>query len=116
MDYAAITSALPLALPRPEAAAAALATGVSTAGRAHAAAGRGDAELRRAAEEFEATFLSQMLKSAGLDKAPSEFGGGEGEDQFGSFLVQEQARAMVKAGGIGLAETIFEAMKERQNG
>ncbi|THH35322.1 chemotaxis protein chel [Aliishimia ponticola] len=75
----------------------------------------GDVALKRAAEKLEATFLAEMLKSAGLGQTPSAFGGGAGEDQFSSFLVQAQAEAMVEAGGIGLAETIFDALKERQN-
>jgi hypothetical protein len=41
------------------------------------------------------------------------FNGGIGEEQFQSFLRLEQARAMVGQGGIGLAENIFEALKER---
>ncbi|QUJ78076.1 rod-binding protein [Sulfitobacter albidus] len=57
-----------------------------------------------------------MLKAAGLGKTSSEFGGGVGEDQFGSFLVTEQARAMVDAGGIGLAESLFDALKDQQDG
>ncbi len=69
--------------------------------------------LRDAANELEASFLSEMLKSAGLGKTSESFGGGAGEDQFSSFLVQEQARAMVNAGGIGLSEAFFNALKER---
>jgi len=71
--------------------------------------------LREAAEKIEASFLAEMLKSAGLGKTSSQFGGGAGEDQFSSFLVQEQAMQMVKAGGIGLAESIFESLKERDS-
>ena len=74
-----------------------------------------DTALRAAAQELEATFLAEMLKSAGLGQSRDAFGGGAGEDQFASFLVAEQARAMVKAGGIGLAEALFNALKERQN-
>ncbi|SLN63212.1 rod-binding protein [Roseisalinus antarcticus] len=74
-----------------------------------------DARLRDAAQRLEAAFLSEMLKTAGLGKARDAFGGGAGEEQFGSFLVDEQARAMVEAGGIGLAESLFEALKERSN-
>lgn len=72
--------------------------------------------LRRAAEELETAFLSEMLIAAGVG-APREgpFGGGAGETQFASFLVREQARAMVAAGGIGLAETVFEALKEKDD-
>lgn len=72
--------------------------------------------LRTAASELEASFLAEMLKSAGFGKARESFGGGAGEDQFASFLLQEHARAMVQAGGIGLSEAIFEALKERENG
>lgn len=75
-----------------------------------------DAKLHEAARELEATFLAEMLKSAGLGETPEGFGGGAGEEQFGSFLRLEQARAMVDAGGIGLAQSLFEAMKERANG
>lgn len=69
--------------------------------------------LRDATKELEASFLAEMLKSAGLGKTSDSFGGGAGEDQFSSFLVQEQARAMVDAGGIGLSEAFFNALKER---
>ncbi len=68
------------------------------------------AKLHRLAAELEATFLSEMLSYAGMGKESDSFGGGIGEEQFGSFLRQEQARAMVKAGGIGLAESLFKAM------
>ena len=77
--------------------------------------GATDEKLREAAKNLEATFLSEMLKSAGFGAPRESFGGGIGEDQFSSFLREEQARAMVEAGGIGLAESLFEAMKERIN-
>lgn len=72
-----------------------------------------DAALFQAAQDLEASFLSEMLKSAGFGKARDAYGGGTGEEQFGSFLRQEQANEMVKQGGIGLAESLFEALKER---
>lgn len=68
--------------------------------------------LKSAAVELEATFLAEMLKSAGLGQTRASFGGGAGEDQFGSMLVQYQARQMAQAGGIGLAEALFQAMTE----
>ncbi len=73
----------------------------------------GDASLRDAAQKLEATFLAEMLKSAGFDADAGSFGGGIGEDQFSSYLRQAQAEEMVKAGGIGLAEALFNAMKAR---
>lgn len=72
-----------------------------------------DKNLMRVAKDLEATFLSEMLKSAGIGKTSETFGGGIGEDQFGSFLRDAQARGMVEAGGIGLAQNIFESLKER---
>lgn len=69
-------------------------------------------ELRVAAQALEASFLAEMLKAAGFGKARDGFGGGAGEDQFASLLVQEHAAALVQAGGIGLSEAIFEALKE----
>ena len=71
--------------------------------------------LYKAAQELEASFLAEMLKSAGLGKPSELLGGGAGEEQFASFLIKEQAMQMVKAGGIGLTETLFEALKETQN-
>lgn len=71
--------------------------------------------LRKVAQELEASFLAEMLKSAGLGTSREAFGGGAGEDQFASFLVQEHAKAMVSAGGVGLSESIYEALKEREN-
>lgn len=74
-----------------------------------------DDKLMKVAQDLEASFLSEMLKSAGLGKSRESFGGGIGEDQFGSFLRDYQARGMVQSGGIGLAESIFESLKERSN-
>lgn len=62
------------------------------------------------ARELEAVFLAEMLSMAGLGEASDTFGGGIGEDQFASFLRQEQATAIVAKGGIGLAEALFRAM------
>ena len=81
-----------------------------------AVAGDGDAVLRAKAEEYETTFLAEMLGHAGLGTVSDSFGGGIGEEQFASFLRQEQAAAMVKAGGIGLAESIFRALTGRADG
>lgn len=75
-----------------------------------------DAQLRQSAERLEAAFLSEMLKHAGAGKARAGLGGGGiGEDQFASYLRDAQASAMVEAGGIGLAESLFHALKEMQN-
>jgi Rod binding domain-containing protein len=72
---------------------------------------RGDTKLREAAQKLEATFLAEMLKSAGLGTSRTSFGGGIGEDQFSSFLRDAQSIELAKSGGIGLAESLFNAMK-----
>ncbi|MDU8929620.1 rod-binding protein [Alisedimentitalea sp. MJ-SS2] len=74
-----------------------------------------DRALRHAAQQMEASFLAEMMKAAGLGKARGAFGGGAGEEQFASFLRQAQAEEMVKAGGIGLAESLYQALKEKEN-
>lgn len=78
--------------------------------------GTNETQLRKVACELEVTFLSEMLKYSGLGQTRESFGGGVGEDQFASLLINEQARAVVDAGGIGLAETIFQSLKEKANG
>ncbi|MBO9450558.1 rod-binding protein [Tropicibacter sp. R16_0] len=74
-----------------------------------------DYALREVAQKLEATFLAEMLKSAGLGQSRSSMGGGAGEEQFQSFLVRQQAEQIAKSGGIGLSETLFNALKEAQN-
>jgi len=72
-----------------------------------------EAATRAAAEAFEAAFLAEMLKYTGINSQPDGFGGGEGEDAFSSFLTEEYARLMAARGGIGLAEQVFEILKQR---
>ena len=75
-----------------------------------------DAAVRDAANKLEASFLTEMLKSAGLGKSREGLGGGgAGEDQFSSFLVRAQAEQITEAGGIGLAESLYQAMKDSSN-
>ena len=71
--------------------------------------------LRKAAMQLEATFLAEMLKSAGLGESRETFGGGSGEDQFSTFLIRAQAEQMALGGGIGLAESLYNSLKEAQN-
>lgn len=72
--------------------------------------------LRQVATQLETAFLSEMLKSSGLGEMSDSFSGGAGEEQFASFLRDEQAELMAARGGIGLAESIFQAMSRRGDG
>ncbi len=66
---------------------------------------------REVAQKLEATFLAEMLKSAGFGKTAS-FAGGIGEEQFASFQRQALADEMVKVGGIGLADKFYQSIME----
>nr|WP_241741442.1 rod-binding protein [Gemmobacter straminiformis] len=66
--------------------------------------------LRAKAQDLETAFLAEMLGHAGLGPQQGAFTGGIGEEQFASFLREAQAKAMVRAGGIGLTEALFRAM------
>jgi len=68
------------------------------------------AMLRERVAQLEAAFLAEMLSHSGLGATTGAFGGGIGEEQFSSFLRQEQATLMVSRGGIGLAESLFNAL------
>ena len=69
-----------------------------------------DRKLMEVARQLEASFLAEMLKSAGVGEARQTFGGGAREDHFSSFLVREYADATVQAGGLGLAESIYRSL------
>ena len=73
------------------------------------------ARMRETAEQFEASFLSQMLKPMfeGLStEAP--FGGGEAEGTWRGFLVDAMAKQAVRGGGIGLADQVVAQMLKMQ--
>lgn len=72
-------------------------------------------KLMSLANKIEAQFLNEMLKTAGVGKPPSGFGGGVGEDQFTSFLTGAYADATVEAGGIGLSEVIYRSLLAKEN-
>ena len=65
---------------------------------------------RAIADKLETHFLNELLKSSGVGDVPSEFGGGTGEEQFGTFLRRAYAEEMSKAGGLGLSEQIARAL------
>ncbi|MGY6634048.1 MAG: rod-binding protein [Alkalilacustris sp.] len=77
--------------------------------------GADQSALREAALALEARFLSIMLESAGFGAAREAFGGGIGESQMTSFLTEAHAEAMTRRGGIGLAESLFQALKDRRH-
>lgn len=81
-----------------------------------AAPGAAETErMRETAEQFEASFLAQMLKPMfeGIS-TEGPFGGGEAEGQWRSFMIDEMAKQTVRSGGIGLADTVVAEMIRMQ--
>ena len=75
--------------------------------------------MRRAAEEFESVFLSEMLGPMfeGID-TEGLGGGGMGEQIFRPMLVERYAEAIGRAGGVGIADAVvreFMRMQEAQS-
>jgi len=72
-------------------------------------------KLRKTAQEFEAVYLSQMLKPMfeGI-KASDPFGGGHAEDMYRSLMVDEYGKAIAKSGGIGIADQVLSEMLRMQ--
>jgi len=73
------------------------------------------AQARKVAEEFEAVFISQMLKPMFQNiKVEEPFGGGQAEDMWRTMQVDEYGKAITKAGGIGIADSIFREILKAQ--
>ena len=73
------------------------------------------ANIKKAAQDYEASFLSVMLAQMfkGVEtEAP--FGGGQGEEMFKSVLTDAISKEITKAGGVGLASTIQREMLKLQ--
>lgn len=70
-----------------------------------------EAKLRQTAQDFEATFIAQMLTFSGLDKALT-MGGGDDMSAFTSFYIQSFAEEIAETGGFGLADTFYNQMLE----
>lgn len=72
-------------------------------------------KIRDTAEDFEAVFISQMLKPMfdGI-KSDSMFGGGQAEDMWRSQMMDEYGKTIAKAGGIGIADAVMSEMLKMQ--
>ena len=68
-----------------------------------------EAEIRQSAQDFEASFIAQMLTFSGLDEALTA-GGGEEASAFTSFYIQGLAEQIAEQGGFGLADNFYGQM------
>lgn len=61
----------------------------------------------KAAEDFEAVYISEMLKPMfETVEVDDMFGGGKGEEIFRGILTQEMGKSIAKQGGFGLADQV----------
>lgn len=73
------------------------------------------ADVKKTAQDFEASFLSIMLQEMFDEvEVAAPFGGGQGEQMFMSFLSDAMAKQMTKGGGVGLSDTVAKEMLKLQ--
>jgi Rod binding domain-containing protein len=76
----------------------------------------GRAKAWKAAQDFEALTLSQMLAPMfeTVDTSKGAFGGGEAEAAWRPMMTQELGKQIAKSGGLGLAVPIYHQMLKLQ--
>ncbi len=74
-----------------------------------------DEQITEKSQEFESVFLSQMLEHmfSGI-KTNELFGGGQAEDVYRSFMIDEYARLISRSGGIGVGDHVKREMIKMQ--
>jgi peptidoglycan hydrolase FlgJ len=86
---------------------------------ATASAPKDPAKMWKAARDFEAMALGELLKpmfETAESKKPGLFSGGEAEKTWKPMLVDEIAKRIALNGGLGLAGPIHDAMLRMQEG
>ncbi len=75
-----------------------------------------DQKVMKAATDFEAMTIGQMLEPmfATVDTAKGLLGGGTGEENFKPMLITEMAKQVEQHGGLGLANSIYAQMLKMQ--
>jgi Rod binding domain-containing protein len=74
-------------------------------------------KIDAAARDFEAVFLSSMMKPMfeGIEPDPL-FGGGNGEEIFQDLMLDEYGKNMAANGGVGIADMVRAEMIRQQEG
>ena len=73
------------------------------------------AAVKKAAQDFEAMFMTSMLESMTAGAKPDKmFGGGQGEQMYRSMLNQEYGKAIASTGTLGIADAIEREMLKLQ--
>ena len=73
------------------------------------------ADIQKAAKEFEAVFISEMLGHMfeGISTDPM-FGGGKGEEVFHGLLINEYGKKVAEGPGIGISDQLQKMMLDMQ--
>ncbi len=73
------------------------------------------AAARKAATEFESTFLAQMLRQmmSGIG-TDGIMGGGQAEKIYRDMMVDEMGKSIAQGGGIGIADQLYAEMIKQQ--
>jgi flagellar protein FlgJ len=76
---------------------------------------RDQAKIKATAQDFEAFFVTHAFEDMFADLSSDPlFGGGEGENIFRSFLLQEYGKQVAKAGGIGVSDMVQKQLLQLQ--
>lgn len=72
-------------------------------------------QIETSAKEFEAMFVSEMMKPMfeGLETG-GMFGGGKGEEVFRGFMIEEYGKMLAGTGQLGIADMVKQQMIEMQ--
>ena len=90
-------------------------TGLMQQSQAALNGAKGEDALRRAAEAFEGLVLGQLLAPM-VNTVPTDgpFGGGSAESMYRSFMVDEIGKTVARAGGIGIADSVYAQFAKMQ--
>lgn len=78
---------------------------------------KNNAKIEAAAKDFEAMFITEMLKPMFEDIKPDPFfGGGKGEEIFQGFMLEEYGKLMAETGQLGISSMIKAQMIQMQEG
>lgn len=76
-----------------------------------------DPRIKKAAQEFEAVFMAEMIKPIFEKLEVNQmFGGGHAESMYRSMIVQEYGQSIAENGGIGLQDYLINQIQEYQKG
>ncbi len=72
-----------------------------------AAKARSDKQIDETAQDFEAMFVSEMMKPMFEGVKPDKmFGGGKAEEVFNGMMLQEYGKLIAQTGQLGIAEQV----------